>query len=141
MCSNNDITLDLKGKVLKDVNDKGKEIDWRGKKLKTIDLAKSYRRLSLNVNPMFENKAFRVRDCGTYLEYKKFIDTGEKKLHQANFCKVRLCPMCAWRRSLKIFGQVSIVMDHVEENYNYKYIFLTLTVKNCYGEDLRDTLD
>ena len=33
------------------------------------------------------------------------------------------------------------VMDHVEENYNYRYIFLTLTVRNCYGEDLRDTLD
>lgn len=49
--------------------------------------------------------------------------------------------MCSWRRTLKIFGQVSKVMDHVEKNYNYKYIFLTLTVKNCYGEDLRDTLD
>ena len=49
--------------------------------------------------------------------------------------------MCSWRRSLKIFGQVSRVMDYVEENYNYRYIFLTLTVKNCYGEDLRDTLD
>lgn len=49
--------------------------------------------------------------------------------------------MCAWRRSLKIFGQVSKVMDHVEKNYNYRYIFLTLTVKNCYGEDLKDTLD
>lgn len=49
--------------------------------------------------------------------------------------------MCSWRRSLKIFGQVSKVMDHVEENYNYRYIFLTLTVKNCYAEDLRDTLD
>src|SRR5699024_4502293 len=24
---------------------------------------------------------------------------------------------------------------------DYKYIFLTLTVKNCYGEDLKDTLD
>lgn len=49
--------------------------------------------------------------------------------------------MCAWRRSLKTFGQVSKVMDYVEENYDYKYIFLTLTVKNCYGEDLKDTLD
>lgn len=49
--------------------------------------------------------------------------------------------MCAWRRSLKIFGQVSKVMDQVEKNYNYRYIFLTLTVKNCYSEDLKDTLD
>ena len=49
--------------------------------------------------------------------------------------------MCSWRRSLKIFGQVSKVMDYVEENYNYRYIFLTLTVENCYGEDLKKTLD
>lgn len=49
--------------------------------------------------------------------------------------------MCSWRRSLKIFGQVSKVMDHVEQNHDYKYIFLTLTVKNCSGDKLKDTLD
>lgn len=49
--------------------------------------------------------------------------------------------MCSWRRSLKVFGQVSKIMDYVEECHNYRYIFLTLTVKNCYGEDLKDTLD
>ena len=75
-----------------------------------------------------------------FLEFRLTV-SSDLKLTNANFCKVRLCPMCSWRRSLKIFGQVSRVMDYVEENYNYRYIFLTLTVKNCYGEDLRDTLD
>lgn len=49
--------------------------------------------------------------------------------------------MCAWRRSLKIFGQVSKVMDQVDKDYNFKYIFLTLTVKNCDGDELKDTLE
>ena len=120
-------------KILQDVKN-GKVIDWRGKKLESLELASSYKRLG-------SNKYYRVQDCSNFLEWKYYLETEEKRLARANFCKVRLCPMCSWRRSLKVFGQVSRVMDHVEEHYNYRYIFLTLTVRNCYGEDLKDTLD
>jgi len=119
--------------VLKDINKNGKDNNWKERKLNTLDLAESYKRLGYK-------KYYRVVDCSTFLEFG-VTKSSSLKLLQANFCKVRLCPMCAWRRSLKIFGQVSKVMDYVEENYDYKYIFLTLTVKNCYGEDLKDTLD
>src|SRR5699024_9369135 len=112
----------------------GKDTDWRGKKINTLELSSSYKRIGYN------EKSLRVGECGNYLEFRLAAD-DTLKLTRANFCKVRLCPMCSWRRSLKIFGQVSRIMDHVEENYNYRYIFLTLTVKNCFGEDLRDTLD
>ncbi|MPQ45116.1 protein rep, partial [Clostridium tarantellae] len=60
---------------------------------------------------------------------------------RANFCKDRLCPMCCWRRSLKIFGQVSKVMNKTLENNDYRFIFLTLTVKNCEGFELSDEID
>ncbi len=123
----------IKIEILKDVNKDGKDNKWKERKKSTLDLADSYKRIG-------SNKYYRVLDCSTFLEFRLAVDNS-LKLSNANFCKVRLCPMCSWRRSLKIFGQVSRVMDHVEENYNYKYIFLTLTVKNCYGEDLRDTLD
>lgn len=126
--SDNDIN------VLKDINKNGKDNNWKKRKEDNLNLAESYKRLGFK-------KYYRVLDCSTFLEFRYFLDTGEKKLNNANFCKVRLCPMCSWRRSLKIFGQVSKVMDYVEENYNYKYIFLTLTVKNCCGEDLKFTLD
>ena len=129
MSSNN---YNPKPEFLQDVKN-GKEIDWKGKKLENLELAASYKRIGLN-------KYYRVLDCSTFLEFRLTI-VNDLKLTNANFCKVRLCPMCSWRRSLKIFGQVSKVMDHVEENYNYRYIFLTLTVKNCYGKELRDTLD
>ena len=118
--------------ILKDTKN-GKDNNWKERKESTLDLAASYKRIG-------SNKYYRVLDCSTFLEFRLTV-SSDLKLTNANFCKVRLCPMCSWRRSLKIFGQVSRVMDYVEENYNYRYIFLTLTVKNCYGEDLRDTLD
>lgn len=118
--------------ILKDTKN-GKDNNWKERKESTLDLAASYKRIG-------SNKYYRVLDCSTFLEFRLTV-SSDLKLTNANFCKVRLCPICSWRRSLKIFGQVSRVMDYVEENYNYRYIFLTLTVKNCYGEDLRDTLD
>ena len=117
--------------ILQDTKN-GKDNNWKERKESNLDLAASYKRIG-------SNKYYRVLDCSTFLEFR-LTTVNDLKLTNANFCKVRLCPMCSWRRSLKIFGQVSRVMDHVEENYNYKYIFLTLTVKNCYGADLGDTL-
>lgn len=118
---------------LVDKNKSGKEIDWEGKKLKNLELAESYKRLGLK-------KAYRVEECGTLLSFKK-IDKELKKLFKANFCKDRLCPMCTWRRSMKIFGQVSKVMDRALEDKDYRFLFLTLTVKNCAGEELSNEID
>ncbi|HEY8361905.1 MAG TPA: protein rep, partial [Tissierellaceae bacterium] len=111
--------------------------DWQGKKLRTIELADSYRRLGEE----FKSKQYRVSDCGTFLEFKRFINDNSMKLNKANFCKVRLCPMCSWRRSLKIYGQVSKIMDEVVKNEDLEFIFLTLTTRNCEGQDLSNTID
>lgn len=127
---------DVKDKVLIDVDSKGKVIEWQDKKLRTLDLSSSYLRLG----QPYKNKHYRVKECGTYLEYKKFKD-NTKKLNQANFCKVRLCPMCSWRRSLKIFGQVSKIMDFITLHYDHEFLFLTLTTKNCEGKDLKISID
>lgn len=129
--------LNLEYQPLIDINSNGKVTDWQGKKLRTIELADSYRRLGEE----FKSKQYRVRDCGTFLEFKRFINDNTIKLNQANFCKVRLCPMCSWRRSLKIYGQVSKVMDEVVKNEDLEFIFLTLTTRNCEGQDLSNTID
>lgn len=129
--------LNLEYQPLIDINSNGKVTDWQGKKLKTIELADSYRRLGEE----FKSKQYRVRDCGTFLEFKRFINDNSMKLNKANFCKVRLCPMCSWRRSLKIYGQVSKIMNEIVKNEDLEFIFLTLTTRNCEGQDLSDTID
>lgn len=82
-----------------------------------------------------DRRSDRVFSCGTYLEFK--VTEERSKLQHSNFCKDRLCPMCNWRRSLKIFSQVSRIMDNLD---GYEFLFLTLTVKNCSAEDLPGTV-
>jgi len=132
---NNHSIDDKKKKVLKDVKSDGKERPWREKKLKTLELAEIYDLLGL------DSKAFRVKYCSCQLSFRVDNETGEKKLNSMMSCQVRLCPMCNWRRSLKIYGQVSKVMDKALENKEYRFLFLTLTCKNVEGKDLSKTID
>lgn len=106
----------------------------RFKELKkySLVLSESYKRLGK------EKKFIRVRDCGTFLEFKRY-ENGQVVLSGANFCKDRLCPQCSKRRSLKVFGQLSKVLNDLKK-YNYKYLFITLTLRNCRRCDLDDNL-
>lgn len=92
----------------------------------------------------FFNKAHNVLECGSYLSFAHEInELGEVavngKLHKANFCKDRLCPMCSWRRSYKIFSQVSQIMAEIHGDY--KFLFLTLTIPNVKKEELNSSID
>ena len=62
-----------------------------------------------------------------------------------NSCRVRLCPMCAWRRNLKIGSHARKIFNYVESNEEYAnrydYLLLTLTVPNCKGVELSSTID
>jgi plasmid rolling circle replication initiator protein Rep len=125
-------------KVLTDkyITAKGKEKErpWREKKVLSTLLSESYKRNDV------VNKAERIKKCGEFLEFKVFTD-GTKKLENANFCKCRLCPMCQWRRSRKVFRQTSRIMDYLEEQKQYQYIFLTTTFRNMSGADLPKAID
>lgn len=105
------------------------------KKLQSLLLADSFQRLGFNAM-----RVKRVSECASWLEY--LVDVNQQsdvRLHRANFCRERLCPACAWRRSLKIFGQISQIMDKLGDDY--RYLLLTLTVPNCAFSDLGATID
>lgn len=106
-----------------------KSIPWNRKKKETELMAASHLRIS-RLYPDFINRSSKLLECGKFLEFKEFIKSGEKKLNRANFCRYRLCPMCSWRRSLKIFGQASQIMSEAEKQ-GYRFLFVTLTEKNC----------
>lgn len=104
---------------------------FQPKKEKSQKLGEVYRKIKLY------KKAHRVNECGNFLE---FAITDKARLHDANFCKDRLCPMCNWRRSMKLYSQVSKIMN-VIEGRGYVFLFLTLTVRNCKAKDLPKTID
>jgi plasmid rolling circle replication initiator protein Rep len=89
-----------------------------------------------------EGKASRVRECATQLQVAYIMAEERWQLFHANFCRERLCPMCAWHRSRQIFREVSRVMDGVQnERPDLQPIFLTLTMRNCSAAEMNETLD
>lgn len=90
-------------------------------------------------NAEFERYAERMADCSTFLAYG-FSDDG-LKLKNANFCRVRHCPVCQWRRSMLWKANMYICYEEIKEQYpKGRWLFLTLTVRNCEITDLRETL-
>ena len=88
--------------------------------------------------------AERVQDVNQCADTLLFLEDadGNRKLHQAYFCKFRLCPMCNWRKSLKMFAQVSEITNYLMmKKPSTRFIFLTLTVENPTGEELSETID
>lgn len=125
------------------------ENDWKGKKELALLLAESFLRLSNKPfsylakygfgNENLYNKYLRMNDCSSYLEFR--VTTDEQlKLVNANFCRIRLCPMCTWRRTKKIFAQVSKIIQEINKEKEREYIFLTLTCKNVSGENLKQEI-
>lgn len=86
----------------------------------------------------------RLLQCAQLLDFElKFQETGELKprLKSTFFCRVRLCPVCQWRRTLRHQAKFFQVIPKVIELFpTYRFIFLTLTVRNCPLDELRDRM-
>jgi plasmid rolling circle replication initiator protein Rep len=92
-----------------------------------------------------DSHAERVSLCSQLLEFNMLLDkkVGQQKLKlaSAKFCRVRHCPICQWRRSLRWKAKAYENLPKVVADYpNGRWIFLTLTMKNCQLTDLRETL-
>jgi len=98
-----------------------------------------------NADPWTRKKAHRVRQCAQALEFAWVQDeqTGECriKLHNTQFCRVRHCPVCEWRKSLRWKARFYQALPQIIEQYpTSRFLFLTLTVRNCQVEELRETI-
>ena len=117
--------------VLIDKSFTGHSRPWREKAMSRESLTGLY--------DFFEpKKAKRLRSCAQWLRFH-IGSNGSKRLVSTFFCRLRLCPMCIWRRSLKVFNQVLKIMKALENDYSF--IFLTFTTRNCSSDELQKTID
>lgn len=120
-------------KVLNDVSASGYKRPWKEKKLDNLTYADYLEVLNFK-------KAHNVKDCGETLEFVKTKD-GRLKLYRTWFCHSRLCPLCAWRYSIKNSYDVSRILDKAKNNNeDIEFLFLTLTVKNVDLKALKSTI-
>jgi plasmid rolling circle replication initiator protein Rep len=65
----------------------------------------------------------------------------QMKLRGARFCRLRHCPVCQWRRSLRWKAKAYKVLPRIVERHpSHRWLFLTLTQKNVPIDQLRDTM-
>ena len=122
-----------KSKILNDVSRNGYKRPWKEKKLDNLTYADYLEVLNFK-------KAHNVRDCGEFLEFVRTKE-GRLKLYRTWFCHSRLCPLCAWRYSIKNTYEVSKILDTAKAlNEDIEFLFLTLTVKNVDLKALKSTI-
>lgn len=125
------------GEKLADYSATGKKRKWDLHKQNNLKLVELYKQaIKINPSVISPKRLQDLVDCASQLEYLQDAE-GNKKLYKTYFCRVRLCPMCQWRRSLKLFSQVSKITDYInQQNDDVRYLFITLTQKNCCGSEL-----
>ena len=125
------------GEVLHDKSATGRERPWSERKsenVRLVELLKAARRIDPEI--ISNSRLESVSECASFLKFAELMEMV-RKLVEANFCRLRLCPMCNWRRSLKLFSQVSEITDAIlADKPEVRFLFVTLTVKNVKGEDL-----
>ena len=87
----------------------------------------------------------RIESCSNILTFGNKIDreTGEikLKLQSAYFCHVRNCPVCQWRKALRNTAKFFAKIPELETAFpTHRWVFLTLTVKNCDVSKLKETI-
>ena len=92
---------------------------------------------------VYERYAERISQCSQLLDFR--LVPGEEsyhlKLSSTRLCHVRTCQVCAWRRSLMYKARAFKALPAFIEDYpTTRYIFLTLTCRNCDIHDLRKSI-
>lgn len=83
-------------------------------------------------------RANNVQFCGSHIGITTI--EGIPKIVKADFCRERLCLVCAWRRQARFMAQMFPVLDILCKQ-NYRFLFATLTIKNMGYSELEDAIN
>jgi len=89
-------------------------------------------------NPLTWGAGIKILECAERVSLSHNYSYSPKPI--TFYCKQRQCPICQWRRSQRTCAEVHQLFDYRPDLAEGKWIFLTLTARNCETWDLRDTL-
>lgn len=96
-----------------------------------------------HANEKVQRWSQRIANCGKFLTYgyTPHAEGYQRELVTARLCRVRTCPICQWRRSLKLTAEVGEKLHKIcKEGSGLAPVMLTLTIRNCDVSELRETI-
>ena len=116
-----------------------RDLPWDVHRAESDQIASNYR------GSEFHRYSERIDDCANLLAFGLVpnVDEGayQLKLRTARFCRVRTCMVCAWRKSLMYKARAYKALPKVIADYpTARYLFVTLTLKNCPVGELRESI-
>jgi len=118
------------------LSDVSPRMDWKWDvhRINSLELAANY------AGSDFGDYSLRTLHCSSLLDFRIQID--ELRLRTARFCRVRYCPICQWRRSLMWKAKAHQLLPGIVAEYpSHRWIFLTLTIRNCAITELKITVE
>ena len=89
----------------------------------------------------YQGRSVRMRECMNTIEYTKCNVCGEIHILQTNRCRDRFCALCQTQLARKRFSEMTQVYDMIKPIIEgTTTAMLTLTIKNCYVDDLKQTI-
>lgn len=123
------------------------------RKLQAQHIANLYKQIG------YERYYKRINECARYLKYVEkvphyfkidresgIVEVYEKdaefRLVEGVFCRVRHCPICQWRKTKRWQAIALRGLPLIRRELpKHRWLFLTLTVKNCKFESLKETVE
>lgn len=114
------------------------------------EMWKKYRCIAEILQTLYQDTIYsqyskRIKECSRILKFSRHTNNNGEvrlKLKETWFCRVPLCPTCLWRKCLKQRAKVLNTLPLLLNNYpKSKFLYLTLTARNCELEDLRSTVN
>lgn len=139
--------------ILSDFSSSGRENPFSKNKRMTNYLSTVYKNFNLPDNDDllpngrkpsdYKCIPFKLSYCSNYFEFVHLINSNEKHLSYNESCHCSLCPSCNFFRARNNLRNMIEVLEEffkVPSNCEYPFVFLTLTVPDCPGSELRSTI-
>ena len=101
---------------------------------------KQAKNISLSLKFIDPDLSSQLASCCSFLQFR-YDEELNIKLFRANFCRSRICPLCMGRKSAIWAAKALKGLPKLKKDYpDCRFLFLTLTIKNCQIYELRSTI-
>ena len=88
-----------------------------------------------------DRRASAILSCGTYTRGTECPECGAFRVYSTSLCRDRLCPVCAWKSSRRLFYRAVAAIQSLELEYSHQYLHCVLTLQHSKRDCLRDNLN